>query len=157
MRILLSSWLIFVLLVSANAQTQLEIDEPSIRYVIAFSDIEKHDKEMRSITLLIKPESFTQSILAKLIDRIGNRFPRPRLTYFNIYTNLDDIKTPEEHDDAGMSETPEVAATEKARVRREEAICVRLKNGSYGTCYMVFANGKKQEIAMGGPQSAAVK
>jgi hypothetical protein len=118
----------------------------SVRYVIAFSDIERHDQEMRSVSVLIKPESFSESVIADLVTRIGRRFEKPTLLYINIYSNLDDVETPEEHDRAGSSETPEMAMKQRAKPRNNSAYCVRLETSSFGNCHMILSDGTIRDI-----------
>jgi|GEM_PF-4793405 len=138
---------LFLLCLSVDGQlAQSDTNQQSTRYVIVFSEVEKHDKGMRSITVLIKPESFTESNLSDLIQRIGKRFPQPGLAYFDFYTDIDDIETPEERDGPGTSQTPELAAKQKSRAKRNEAFCIRLQSGKYGNCYMTFADGSKLDI-----------
>ena len=103
---------------------------------------------MRSVTVLIKPESFSESILEDLIGRIGRRFPRPSLLYFNFYTSIDDIETPEEHDGPASSETPGLVEKHRNKEKHDAAVCVRLETGKYGNCHMIFANGSTRDISM---------
>lgn len=113
-------------------------------YVIAFSDLERDDKKMRSISVLIKPESFRKESLIKLTKLIGNRFIKPDTIYFNFYTELEDIPTPEEKDGPAMSTPKQVRA--KNKNRGDYAIFVRLSKNNYGNCFMYFANGDFQEV-----------
>ncbi len=70
------------------------------RYVILDNNIDpslgKDDPERRFVEVLMESKAFSRKNLITLFHLISKRFPKPTLLYVNIFTDLEDVATPEE-------------------------------------------------------------
>lgn len=78
------------------------------RYVIIENKIDPKmgagDEDRRVVEVVMDAKSFSRNNLITLFNLISERFPKPRLTYINVFTDLNDVETPEERDQPKISE-----------------------------------------------------
>ncbi len=94
------------------------------RYVIAYNLIDPlgpNSTERRSIGVLMEPAAFTEDNLKLLFELVSKRFPDPTLMYVDVFTDLEDIATPEEQESPAMSELP----SSQERIPRVQASFIR--------------------------------
>jgi hypothetical protein len=96
---------LFVLHAQANTKNHAPqaFAHPVFRYAIIYND-RWYDKSHREITILMDPSEFSEANLRTLFMLLGQRYKS--LTGFNAYieTSLQDIDTPEMHEEPGYSE-----------------------------------------------------
>ncbi|KXK01210.1 MAG: hypothetical protein UZ17_ACD001001881 [Acidobacteria bacterium OLB17] len=78
------------------------------RYVIVYSKVEPQEGEddvpRTFVEVLLEPEAFTRANLRKLFDLLQARFPDAQAMEISVYTDLNDIETPEERDEPRISD-----------------------------------------------------
>jgi hypothetical protein len=77
--------------------------ESPFRYVIVFNELDDSAKDFgiesqRKITVLLDRNSFSEKNLKTLYELLSRRFPAPPNMQVYVKTSLNDIETPEEHD-----------------------------------------------------------
>lgn len=112
------------------------------RYLI-FSNGLLHDSRM--VFVLLEEESFSEETLKKLFGLVSKRFPNPTELHVAVYSNLDQIPTPEEEDAEG-SLSAEVPADPRTKKHRT-AVYVR-RQGSESFTYAV--NGTEKTVVLKG-------
>jgi hypothetical protein len=110
----------------------------AFKYVIFNNELEepisKRDVGKRSLCVLVEKKAFSREHLTALSNLLTRRFPRPyHLTVF-VFTDIQDIMTPEEMDNGGLSESN--AETPKIDT------AVFMNNGKVKTVDMYFATGR---------------
>jgi len=74
----------------------------TFRYVIVDNRIDpsiaNEDPERRFIEVLINRKSFSKKNLVRLFRLISDRFPNPGLLYVTVFSELNNVPTPEERD-----------------------------------------------------------
>jgi len=55
-------------------------------------------RKSRGVDVLLDPKSFSEENLKQLFAMLSKRFPEPAKLIVNVYTDLEDIMTPEEGD-----------------------------------------------------------
>ncbi len=74
-----------------------------IRYVVVYDRVDPslgpEDSESRFVEVLIDNKNFSEKSIKRLAGLICTRFAVPTVMYINIYTNLEDVQTPEERDE----------------------------------------------------------
>lgn len=77
-------------------------DRSPFRYIIASDKIDPKltptDEERRFVEVLMKRSSFNVRNLTVLFELLSKRFPFPNTLYVEVYTDLEDIQTPEERE-----------------------------------------------------------
>ncbi len=75
------------------------------RYVIAWNKVTEGTRypeggpdRFRGVNVLLDPKAFSESNLLQLVELLSKRFPKPEDLIVNIYSDLDDVLTPEEND-----------------------------------------------------------
>jgi hypothetical protein len=61
----------------------------------------------RLVEVLLDDKAFSEDNLRELFKRVSRRFPAPRVLSVDVYSSLEDVKTPEEREGAQMSEGPD--------------------------------------------------
>lgn len=56
--------------------------------------------------ILLNDKAFSEPTLRELFKLLSGRFPIPNRLYVQVYTNLDQVETPEEHEQGKGSESP---------------------------------------------------
>lgn len=96
---------------AANNAESVSFRSP-FRYVIAYNKIDRKisskDEDRRFIEVVMDKKSFSKTNLITLFNLISERFPKPKLMYIDVYTDLEDVSTPEEGDQPKMSERDEI-------------------------------------------------
>ncbi len=90
-------------LANTKARAPQAFAHPVFRYAIIYNDL-GYDKSHREITVLMDPSEFSEANLRTLFMLLSQRYIN--LTGFNAYieTSLQDIDTPEMHEEPGYSE-----------------------------------------------------
>lgn len=113
------------------------------RYVIVHNEIDPSlggtDSERRFIEVLIDNKSFSKKNLIMLIQLISERFPSPGLLYVNVFSNLEDVETPEEREKPKTSNTYSSSPNQKVT-----ATFVRLPNNKMRLT--ITHNGDHEEV-----------
>lgn len=96
---------------STKGRAKQERSKSSFRYVIlrneyAGDNVEPRDP-YRTVEVLLDETVFSEKTLRKLFDLISRRYPKPQLLRVWVYTNLNQLATPEEEDRGKRSETPD--------------------------------------------------
>ncbi len=90
-----------------------------IKYVIVANKIDptlgRGDEDRRFVEILINPRSFSKVHLKKVFGLISKRFPEPRLLFVNVFSNLDDVQTPEERERGAIAIDPPPATKTAAK------------------------------------------
>ncbi|MFN2533003.1 MAG: hypothetical protein ABR555_17085 [Pyrinomonadaceae bacterium] len=81
------------------------------RYVIVSNEViddsgTPPQDSYRYVEVLLDGKAFSESNLKELFRLVSKRFPKPKVLDVQVYTNLEDIETPEERENAKMSEAP---------------------------------------------------
>lgn len=143
-----------LLFMSAEAQTARSGANSAsfrapFRYVIVNEALtpaaSRKDAASRYVEVLLDEKSFSGENLTALFKLVSKRYPKPEALHVNVFTNLEDIETPEEREQPKMSEikTSENRA-ESAPNPGNRAVFTRTKEKSF--FYMYFANGDFREI-----------
>jgi hypothetical protein len=94
--------------VSGNLTTHQEKPHPAppkspFRYVITWNKITEGTRypeggslRSRGVSVLLDAKSFSEETLRRLLELLSKRFPDPDELLVSVYTNLDDVRTPEE-------------------------------------------------------------
>jgi len=100
------------------------------RYVIVSNKIDppvnKKDEKRRFVEVLLDKKAFTKENLITLFQLVSKRFPKPSVLFVNVYTDLEDVETPDERDLGKWSEDFNVSADIPNPQNR--AIFTRYKN-----------------------------
>jgi len=94
-------------LVSSNFTTHQEKPHPAppspFHYAITRNQItdgtrypEGGTARFRGVDVLLDAKSFSEETLRRLLELLSKRFPNPDELLVSVYTNLDDVRTPEE-------------------------------------------------------------
>jgi hypothetical protein len=116
------------------------------RYVIVANEVEpainKNDEARRTVTTLLDKKSFSKENLVTLFRLVSKRFPRPKLLYIHVYTDLADVETPEEADIGKFSDYSDCMGL----CMQDSAIFIR--HNKKKLFYIYFADGRfeKSEI-----------
>jgi hypothetical protein len=130
-----------------NAQTtQVKVNSETFRspfrYVIVSNKtdpaISRKDEPRRFVEVFLDSKSFTKENLITLLKLVSKRYPKPNLLYIAVFTNLDDIETPEEREQSKFSDT------EGGELTSDNAIFIRTREKSF--FYIYFANGDFDEV-----------
>jgi hypothetical protein len=99
------------------------------RYVIVSNEIINvtgdAEDAFRHITVLLDERSFSEQTLKELFMLVSKRFLQPSRLEIRVYTNLEQIDTPEEKDLGGESELPYDPTTDKYH----RALFIRSRDG----------------------------
>ena len=121
-----------------------EVFRSPFRYVIVSDKFDpkigEGDDDRRFIEILMDKKSFSKKNLITLFQLVAKRYPKPALLYIDVFTNLDDIETPEE------SEQPKLSGTRGAKMPTNNAIFTRANNKMF--FYIYFGNGDFEEVEM---------
>lgn len=60
----------------------------------------------RYVEVLLDERAFSENNLKELFRLVSKRFSTPRALHVQVYTNLEDVETPEEKEKGKISETP---------------------------------------------------
>lgn len=116
------------------------------RYVIVNNEIDSSlggdVPERRFIEVLMDSRAFSKKNLTILFQLVSERFSSPKLLYINVFTDLEDVETPEERDKPKTSLTYSSGPTPKA-----SATFVRLVN-TKARFIITFGNGDKEEVEL---------
>ncbi|HZE71873.1 MAG TPA: hypothetical protein VE135_20380 [Pyrinomonadaceae bacterium] len=61
----------------------------------------------RYVEVLLDEKAFSENNLKELFKLVSKRFPKPKVLHVQVYTNLNDVETPEEREGPKMSEVPD--------------------------------------------------
>lgn len=82
-----------------------EIPRSPFRYAITSNDVREFSRyqtgpmvKSRGVAVLLEGKSFTEENLKQLFGLLSRRFPEPVELTVSVYTDLEDILTPEEND-----------------------------------------------------------
>ena len=85
-------------------------DRAPFRYVIVSNEGEgrrpKRGDGYRYVEVLLDERAFSENNLKELFRLVSKRFSTPRALHVQVYTNLEDVETPEEKEKGKISETP---------------------------------------------------
>lgn len=108
------------------------------RYVIVYNKViggsVRSRNALRFVDVLLDEKAFSEETLIELFKLISKRFPRPIDLDVTVYTNLEQISTPEERDAGGISEGPGNPAADQYPV----AILVRERGGNEWLRYYTY-------------------
>jgi hypothetical protein len=90
----------------------------------------------------MRPSDFTKENVRKVVDLVEARFRAPRILYINIFTELQDLETPEEREGPAASESP----TSKRRHIGSNAIIVSAHHGRRTNAFMYFSDGSTEYV-----------
>jgi hypothetical protein len=79
----------------------------------------------RYVEILLDGKAFSERNLKELFRLVSKRFPKPKVLDVQVYTNLEDIETPEERESGKMSEAP----YDRSLDRHHQAFFVRDDDG----------------------------
>ncbi len=117
------------------------------RYVIVSNKLDpavsQKDETRRFVEVLLDKKSFSKENLILLFRLISTRFPKESILFVNVYTDLEDIETPEERDIGKISE---LSGSILAPNPQDSAIFTRSRNEK--NIIMNFANGDYDEIEL---------
>ena len=98
---------------AAQEKPQPSLPKAAFRYVIVRNQITEGTRypeggslRYRGVDVLLDAKSFSESTLRQLVELLAKRFPDSEDLFVNIYTNLDDVSTPEEADYIGPPNSP---------------------------------------------------
>lgn len=79
----------------------------AFRYVITSNRIiNTSGKIYRSVGVLLDEKAFSEEVLRELFRLLSKRFGKPRAMEIRVFTNLEQIPTPEESEAGAVSERP---------------------------------------------------
>ena len=136
--------------VSVNSQTYKEEARTRqyrspFRYVVVSNKVDpainKQDVKRRFVTILLDKKSFSKENLIILFQLVAKRYPTPNLLNIDVYTDLEDIETPEEADMGKMSETSDP-------VRKEQDSATGIRHHRKIRFYIYFTDGSFDEVEL---------
>ncbi len=94
-----------------NEQMAQRTNRSPFRYVIVSNEVIDDSgtppkDAYRYVEVLLDEKAFSENNLKELFKLVSRRFPKPRVLDVQVYTNLQDIETPEERESGKMSEAP---------------------------------------------------
>jgi hypothetical protein len=98
----------------------------SFRYAIVRNEVAKA-LPTRQVWVLMEERAFTEENLKSLYQLVIKRYPEPYDLNIWVYTKLEDVPTPEEAEEGGMSEVKDSPALSGAPT----AVCVRNERTEY--------------------------
>lgn len=144
--ILLVASLIVLCCVTAKPQKKNINRSPEstrVPYAIVLNEIDPEDKDRRQVVVLVKDLAFNRENLIRILWLIELRYPKPGGIQLDVYTDLEDIETPEERDGPHMTNHKN---REVKTYKGNYAVFIRLARGKYGNCLMYFSDGRFQEV-----------
>ena len=108
---------VFVVGRTVNSQSTADITQKRperfrspFRYAIVGNDIVNptgHPEDaFRYVVILLDEKRFSENTLKSLFKLVSARFPTPRRLEVQVYTSLEQVETPEEHEQGKVSESP---------------------------------------------------
>ena len=89
----------------------------SLRYAIVSNEIVNvtgdADDAFRYVVILLDEKAFSESRLKELFKLVSARFPTPNRLDVQVYTDLEQVETPEEHDRGRVSESRDDPTSDK--------------------------------------------
>lgn len=107
-----------------SARPQAAMFRSPFRYIIGFNQVadpSDSDGGRRFVEVLIDEAAFGEDNLKDLFTLVSHRYPTPKTMYIDVFTSLEDISTPEESEQPGMSEI----RNQRKPSRHPGAACIR--------------------------------
>jgi hypothetical protein len=82
------------------------------RYVILSGNCNGAENR-RFIEVLMDNKAFSERNLKEMFRLLAARFPAPQVLHIDVYTNLEDVSTPEESDEPALSSMPDRVGADK--------------------------------------------
>lgn len=100
-----------------QAQNQDKLYRSPFRYVIVNNEVNDGSGDPRGayryVEVLLDEKAFSEETLKALFKLVSKRFPKPNDMDVYIWTNLEQVDTPEEKDEPKVSEAPDNPALDK--------------------------------------------
>ena len=126
-------------------RTEYNSFRSKFRYVVVYSELERSVKkgkyDTRFVDVLIDKRAFSVQNLRILFDLLSKRFPKPHTLFVTVYTDLEDIETPEEHERGRFSET-----TDSTDLPNEQDTAIFTREGRTKNVVINYANGDVDEF-----------
>lgn len=115
-----------------------------VRYVVYYDAVDPalhaQDESRRFLDILLDKKAFSKRNLSRLFRYLANRYPTPTILTVQLFTDLEDVETPEEAERGRFSDEDGLPP------KYDHAVFIR--NGEEMFYYIYYANGHFGEVKL---------
>ncbi|OLE51429.1 MAG: hypothetical protein AUG51_23330 [Acidobacteria bacterium 13_1_20CM_3_53_8] len=132
-------------------KSQNRSDHSPFRYVIVYNEVKVNNEESsytrRDVEVLLDENAFSENTLKELFKLLSQRFPEPDGLTVDVYTSLEQIDTPEEHEGGRMFAESRTGtrrvSPEELNFRKHPSAVLMRQNGNELFRYTIRPNNLK--------------